>query len=71
MLSRRFDDLLDDLLMASAAYHGIPRNPETVPHLAQARWYLEAVRTDIAAERELVLARRHGTAPSPRLTDNT
>ena len=57
MLSPRFEDLLDELLMASKSYHRIPRTPDTVVQLAHARWYLEAVRADIASERELILAR--------------
>ncbi len=54
MLSQRFEDLLDELLLASASYHRIPRTPDSVVQLAHARWYLEAVRADITEERELL-----------------
>lgn len=54
MLSPRFEDLLDELLLASSSYHRIPRTPDAVVQLAHARWYLEAVRADIAEERELL-----------------
>lgn len=54
MLSPRFEDLLDELLLASASYHRIPRTPDSVVQLAQACWYLEDVRAEIAEERELL-----------------
>lgn len=54
MLSPRFEDLLEELLLASASYHRIPRTPEAVVQLAHARWYLEVVRAEIAEERELL-----------------
>jgi hypothetical protein len=58
VLSPRFDELLAELLQAFVAYEQIPRQPETVANLAYARWYLEAVRKDIAEERERLLQRR-------------
>lgn len=57
MLSPRFENLLDELLLASASYHRIPRNPEAVVQLAHARWYLETVRAEIAEEREILTRR--------------
>ena len=52
MLNPRFDELLAELLQAFVAYSQIPRRPDTVAKLAHGRWYLEAVRKDIAEERE-------------------
>ena len=52
MLSARFDELLSELLRAYVAYDSLPRRPDTVANLAHARWYLEAVRNDIAEERD-------------------
>ncbi len=54
MLSRRFDELMAELLRAYVAYHRLPRSPETVTQLAHARFYLEDVRRDIAEEREAI-----------------
>ena len=54
MLSPRFEDLLDELLLASGSYHRIPRTPDAVVQLAHARWYLESVRAEIAEERALL-----------------
>jgi hypothetical protein len=54
MLSRRFDELLSELLQAFVAYDSMSRQPDTVAvaNLAYARQYLDAVRNDIAEERE-------------------
>lgn len=55
MLSERFEHLFRRLIGAFIRYDGVPRTSATVVTLATARTELDALRTQIAVERDSVL----------------
>ncbi len=52
MLTRRFEELLPQLLEAFVAYDDVPRTPDHVCELAAARAALDDLRSAIAEERD-------------------
>lgn len=64
MLSTRFNDALDRVLMAFEYYRHVPRNPDNVARLASARLQLDQARAELHEARE----QDHPPQPDPPRT---
>ncbi len=51
MIPRSFDVAYQRLAGAALRYHAVPRSPDNLDALAEARWELHLARQEIAAER--------------------